>query len=128
MRWQESSNIWQLIYAYGGEMLNKERTKSTFDTPATLAGVEFGLGLIHRNRVSPTLAEHTSKQLDMLKGNYGMWSGGGNPKGAQAQVGNLFEVGIAPLPTVKSTGKKVATMSDQPHVVMFASQKHGVLD
>ena len=128
LRWQESSNIWALIYAHNGEMINKERTKSTFDTPETLAGVEYGLGLIHRHQIAPTLAEHNAKQLDMLKGNYGIWSGGQNPKGLQAQAGNLFEVGVAPLPTVKSTGKKIATMFDQPHVVLAASQKHGVLD
>jgi multiple sugar transport system substrate-binding protein len=128
LKWQESSNVWQLIYAFGGEMINKEHTKSQFDTPATLAGVEYGLDLINKHRIAPTLLEGTTKQLDQTKGNYGVWSGGQNPKGLQTQAGNLFEVGFAPLPMVKSTGKKIATMSDQPHVVMLASQKHGVLE
>ena len=120
--------FWSIIYQHGGEVVSQDRKKTLFDTPQTLAGLEFVTALYQRHRIAPPPAVQTERQLRTTTGNYRIWFDGGAGPGLQTQIGNLMEIDLAPLPLLTQTGKRVTTMNDQPHVVFAAAQKHNVLE
>ena len=51
------SGYYNIIYEFGGYVLNEDKTKSGFDQPETIEAIQFWHDLIHKHHVSPTIEQ-----------------------------------------------------------------------
>jgi multiple sugar transport system substrate-binding protein len=96
------------IYQAGGEVISADHTKTGFDSPEALEGIEFWTDLI-ASGASPTAQQMTdTSPFDMWFGGKiamfwdGSWAGGGN---AASDIGD--KVGVAPLPAGEAGNQSV---------------------
>ena len=121
--------FWHTYLLWDAPILNEDFTKSGFDTPNGLAMLEWYHDLIFKHGVAPKYDEWREK-LSKEGGVIAFGPGSGVPWGRYKSTldNDGFELDIATLPTLERTGKKIAGVFDQPHMVLRAAERHDVVD
>lgn len=108
------------VWQNGGEILDPTRTKCLVNQPAAVEALDFLVGLVQRDKVSPDTAQASTFGSTMfLTGRLGMSQDGSWMVGAYSRI-NSFEWAIAPLPK----GKTFAAPVNGLGVSVYAKSKH----
>ena len=121
--------FWHTYLLWDAPVLNEDFSKSGFDTPNGLAMLEWYHDLIFKHGVAPKYDEWREK-LSKEGGVVAFGPGSGVPWGRYKNTldNDGFELDIATLPMLERTGKKIAGVFDQPHMVLRAAERHDVVD
>lgn len=86
-----------LVTQAGGTLANAEGTEVAYDSPASLAALQYWLALMERKSTPPGLVEWGTTPRDFLEGRAGMiWTTTGNLSNIRANA--KFPFGVAMLP------------------------------
>lgn len=114
-----------LIFAYGGQILNEEGTKSRLDQPASIKAHQFWADLFLKHRVSGTSAEFREAGVQgdaFAAGRIGMYLHSSYQIGRFRQDIKDFQWDVVPLP--KGPAGRAVMVSGNPSHTLSATGKH----
>jgi len=105
-QWGTTQNMWQTyVWANGGEIISKDKTRCTLDEPAAVEGLQFMANLRNKHHVAPTakdMADISSVKM-FTNGQIGMYFSGSwaVPLYFDKDIKGKFEYDVAPPPKAK---------------------------
>jgi multiple sugar transport system substrate-binding protein len=119
-------NIFPLYRAAGVEYLNREFSRNTWDSAASVSLLQWLLDVVHRHRAAPTPQTATDKQLAYDKGNVAMREGLTGSKATQRSIGDRIRWENAWPPRWKATGKRSLLVDGNAWHVTGKSEQAGL--
>jgi multiple sugar transport system substrate-binding protein len=102
--------------------LSPDFKRTLLSTPNALEGLQFGVDLVQKHRVSPTPQERKDLNPTFNAGNFAMQPTNSGSAGAYHVASPPVQAGYFHLPLAPRTKKRKTTMNNQPHWVMSSAK------